>query len=396
MSRPVSGSQASGALWLGVALLALLTLLALDRGRTFNYAGQPTFWDAHVYARAIHAFQTGHDPYAKDSPLIFVYPPIFLYGASALSRVIHGALAWKLYLLLDLLAVIAVPVIVAAGYLRSHWFNAGCALLVSAFHPYFTSAFSFFAGNLSNVLYAVVLLAGVPGMRRNRWLWFYLAVALAAMIKVPMLAFLLLPVFLGEGQGLPSVVTGVAVLLVNAAQRISIPVTYRAYLEAARYQVLVRSDVGFGVFPTLFRITRRSAHLPHALPYVVHTLTIGSLVAALGWARRRGIPGELRDWWISLVLLLAVLCNPRMLAYDIDVIVVPMAFLIVELLGACLARKQPSMLLAACVLAVIIALGRSALNAYCLFSLICFPIAGYLWLTSFPADRNKAPDLQLS
>ena len=387
-SSSTSGRQMPGTLLLGIALVAFLALLALDHGRTFNYAGQPTFWDAHVYARAIHAFQTGGDPYARDTPLVFVYPPVFLYGASASSNLISGQTAWYLYLLLNLLAIIAVPVTIAVGYLRSRWFNAGCALLVAAFHPFFTSAFSFFAGNLSNFLYALVLLAGVPGVRRNRWIWFYVAVALAATIKIPMLAFLLLPLLVGEGQAIPCAVAGAAVLIVNAAHRLATPAAYNAYLEAARYQLLVRSDVGFGFFSLLFRLTHRSAHLPHLLPYVAHGLIFGSLAGALWWARRRGVPKELGNWWVSLVLLLAVLCNPRMLAYDIDLIVVVTAFLLVEMVRACVVRRVPSLLLTGCGLAAIIALAKSPLYAYYLLAVACFPIAGYLWLTSHSPARE--------
>jgi hypothetical protein len=389
--QPRSGSNVSGALLLGIAVASFLMLIALDRGRTFNYAGQPAFWDAHVYAHAIRAIETGGDPYARETPLMYVYPPVFLYGARALRYLIHGELAWKLYLLLNLSAVIAIPVVIATRYLRSHWLNAGCALLISTFHPFFTSAFSFFSGNLANVLYALVLLAGVPGVRKNRWACFYVTLVGAAAIKIPMLAFLLLPLLVGEGQVVPSLFTGLTVLILNGAQRVLILGAYHGYLDAARFQLLVRNDVGLGLFATLFRLVHRSAHLPQSLPYAAHVVFFASLAAGLCWAHKRGVPASMRNWWISLVLLLSVLCNPRVLAYDIALIIVPLAFLTVEMLGACLARKLPPMLLAGCVVAAIIALARSPLNFYYFFSIACFPIAAYLRFTS----SNPAHDIAL-
>lgn len=378
MLSQTRNSRTSERLCLVAGIAAFLAVLILDRGRAFSYPGQPTFWDAHVYERAIHAFRAGVDPYAHDSALSFVYPPIVLHAAGVLRCAVHGEVAWKLYLLLTLLSAVAIPIAIANIYLRSRWFTAGCALLVATFHPFFTTAFSFFAGNIASILYASVLLAGIPGLRRNRWGWFYGAVVLAACVKVSMLAFLLLPLLLGSQQEVRSAAAALAVASVNAMQRILLPAEYEAYVEAARYQVLFHSEFGFGLCSTVFRIVRRTANVPQAALVLAHLVTCGILAGALFWARKRGVPAGLRSWWSSLVLLLAVLCNPRILAYDVAVLVLPLAYLLLEAGRVYLELKKSPLLLTGFVLAIIIALNRNALEAYCVAAVVCFPVAGYL------------------
>src|ERR1700761_8189642 len=98
-------------LWslLFAALLFLMLCLAWDR---ILLNGGRDFWDARVYVRALHTFIEGGDPYStRDSGLPFVYPPFFLSVEAALHSVLHGALAWTLYLSVLIAAILATPLL---------------------------------------------------------------------------------------------------------------------------------------------------------------------------------------------------------------------------------------------------------------------------------------------
>jgi hypothetical protein len=90
--------------------------------------------------------------------------------------------------------------------------------------------FSLLSGNVAAVLYAMVLLALLFALRSDRWSPFYIAVVVSALIKPPMLAFLLFPLL--RGYILPSVVSTFAVTLGFLAQRLFMPALYHRFSQA--------------------------------------------------------------------------------------------------------------------------------------------------------------------
>ena len=98
-------------------------------------------------------------------------------------------------------ATCALPLVLARFYFRRRWMGPLFALLLFFASPRFTGVLAFCGMNVASTLYLLALIAGIPGIRRNRWGWFYLAVIFAASIKISFLALLLLPLLAGRRQG---------------------------------------------------------------------------------------------------------------------------------------------------------------------------------------------------
>jgi hypothetical protein len=163
--------------------------------------GDKDLWDARVYARALATWKAGGDPYTfKGVGLPFVYPPAFLYGERGLGVLLHGHAAWLVYLALLVAATLAIPWLLARVYLRSAWLTPIVALIVFIFQPRLIGEIVLLSGNLGTLLYALALAAGAVGLRRDRWLPFYVAVVLAGMIKPPFLTLMFLPLLAARRQ----------------------------------------------------------------------------------------------------------------------------------------------------------------------------------------------------
>jgi hypothetical protein len=92
------------------------------------------------------------------------------------------------------------PFILTTFYIRSRWLSPFLAMVLFTFQPMFTEEHVFLTGNITNLFYPLALAAGIPGIRRNKWLWFYLVVAIASLAKPTFLDLLVLPLLAGERQ----------------------------------------------------------------------------------------------------------------------------------------------------------------------------------------------------
>ena len=232
--------------------------------------GPGVFWDARIYANAVQTFLGGGDPYALTKHLNFVYPPILLRTAALLSHLFPFHSGWYLYLALNSAAVLFIPIILSKFYLRSNWLTPALAVGIFLFHPLLTAEIALLSGNISSLCYAIILAAGIPGLRRNRWFLFYVAVACASLIKLPFLALLLLPLFLGYRQMVFSGLTATAVLLEMSVERFLLPLQYSAFLQSVVAQIVIRHDDGFGFFPHLLHIVRHLPVPPAKFALLVH------------------------------------------------------------------------------------------------------------------------------
>lgn len=335
---------ARSSVFLAVAISIFLVSVFLLR-HVVTHPNAPAFWDARTYASAFQESLAHGDAYRSDRPFVFVYPALFLHAGAFMYRFLHGAVTWQIFLFLNLLATVGCPVIFAAAYLRSYWLTPALAVLLFAMSPASMAQNAYFSGNLANLLYALILLAGMPGIRRQDWRTFYIVLGLVGLIKFPFLLFLLLPLLLEDGQWLASLMTAGAVLLVNLATRVLDATEFRAYVDAVRYQLLVRHDVGYGVFATTFNAVHRHPALPHGLPYAVHLVLAGSLAGGLWLVRRRGWPGISEGQAVAAIFVMALLCNPRLQPYDLDQALVPTAFLLVETTIFFVGRRRRALLL---------------------------------------------------
>lgn len=311
------------------------------------YRSGALFWDAQVYDRGIRAYLAGQTPYVHLPQLNFVYSPLFLHIGAPLYRAVPFRLVAVIYGLLNCAAACLLPVVLVLGYLRSSWFTLPAGVALFFCHPRMTGTESLLSGNMSNLLYAAVLAAGIPGVRRNRWLPLYLAVGVAAVIKPTILCLLLLPPLLGAGQYLGSAVTAVLLIGEKLLEKLLWPAEYKAFVESVSFQVLTLKDNGIGLtrYFVHFHLGSKIPLLHDNLSYLLHFAVMGAIVAAMWLARKRRGVTIPEPIWISMVLVMAILASPRILVYDVDVAILPATLLVAEAVAAALQRRMDPLFL---------------------------------------------------
>jgi hypothetical protein len=286
------------------------------------YRGQHDFWDARTYDIALARVHAGQNPYDLTTPT-FVYPPIFLKCAVPLSYVFPGRLGWYLYVLLVCAAVCALPWVLATTYIRSTWLTPAVAMLLFTFQPRLFGEIALLTGNFGVLLHVLILACGIPGIRRNEWLPFYVTVILAGLVKPPFLGLLLLPLLVGRKQVWQSAFSLAVVFVGYGLQKLLLPASYRDFEASVRTKIVMQQDAGLGIYGYLMKLGNRISLLRGSGSALAHACIIGAMIVALFLQRRvTRLPG-LAHLWVPVVLILAVLANPRLEAYEITIGVVP-------------------------------------------------------------------------
>ena len=236
-----------------------------------------------MYLRAISAYGHGADPYSAQSNLMFVYSPLVLEMMNLGRLVFPGPILWYLYLALACTASLCLPVLVSLC-LGIRWLSISISILIFSLLPGFMGEFSMLSGNIAVVLYAMILSPLLFALHTNRWSWFYVAVILSALIKPPMLAFLLFPLL--RGYIIPGFLSGLAVALAYLLQRLFMPALYHRFAQAVYTQLVLTGDMGFGLFsrlPTQLRTAASSFYSGHRRHFVVlANCRMAPVVPALG------------------------------------------------------------------------------------------------------------------
>ena len=288
----------------------------------------PAGWleDMPVYKLAVHAFMAGADPYAPTSTgLHFVYPPIVLYAASWLARVLPGESEWFFVACIHVVCVLALPFVLARYYLRQSWLTPWMAALIYAGEPNFCSVQALYSSNVAPSLYLAALLAAIPGIRNNRWTVFYAVIFVAGAVKITFILLLLLPILAGLRQWWRSIATAVAVAAVYAVQKGLMPSLYAGYKRALVEQITMQKLYGFGVFGVVAGVEQRLHHnIVGITSYAVHAVFAAIVFAFLLALKYRGAD-KLYDretsrgdasLWMGLLLISIIVINPRVLHYD--------------------------------------------------------------------------------
>jgi hypothetical protein len=305
----------------------------------------PAGWDLHVYANAVRALRAGADPYLNGiavqramhaemlahpermPPYTYVYSPITL----PLLRLIAlmplypaGVLYWIADVLGMLVMVRATMEALKPEERKPFLLLAPAAL----FFPGLLQTNVFFSGNLSYVLYGLMLAAAVQGWRRADWTWFYLATLAASCFKAPRLTLLLIPVLSLRRQWLPACLTAVAGLAIFALQPLFWPDLMRHYLQAVSLQFSYNHDFGFSLAglagSALFALGRPYSTASSVI-YVLYALPLLGLLIYLS---RRYVAGDFSlEAWIPVMLVGVVLLNPRIKEYDVAPLTIPLALI---------------------------------------------------------------------
>jgi hypothetical protein len=302
----------------------------------------PAGWDTLVYWNAIQSVHHGGDPYAegidaqqafhnRPSPDPNAHPPMtYVYSPQTLPLLklltffpgwLLGSVYWCSVACGLLLQFWACYQMASAGERR--WLVYMVPL--AALFPGLLNSDVILSGNTAYILYGLILAAAVPGWKRDRWLWFYLAVLTASICKAPLLTLLAFPVLVGRKQWIPAGITAAVGSLIFAGQPLLWPAQFREYLIAVRLQFDWNHDFGFGPAGVLGKVLWEPGQ-PHStvttIVYLVFAATLGGILLATGHrVRRRGLS---REMWIPVALLGTLLLNPRIKEYDVAAITIPM------------------------------------------------------------------------
>ena len=316
-----------------IAALATVTIMA-----TVGPAG----WDAGIYGKAIQSLRHGIDPYAagigeqeafqrrpaslraEHAPFTYVYSPLTL----PLLRLLILLPDWLLAALLWAAVVGGSFLQLWAGFQFADERERSWLVLLLpavAFFPGLITDDVILSGNVSYIIYGVVLAAAVPGWKRGRWFWFYAAVLAASVFKMQLLTLLAFPVLVGKRQWFPAAGTAAAGLAVVTAQAQLWPGLFGEYLTTIRIMFDLIPDFGYGPAGILGRFLWNQG-LPYSQAMTLTYLVFGGAVGVvlLGLARRAGQEDFSREMWLPVALVGTFLLNPRIMKYDMAAITIPM------------------------------------------------------------------------
>jgi hypothetical protein len=273
-----------------------------------------------VYSDALADWRSRADPYRTiHGALRFVYPPIFLYVGGFLARLVPDHIGWYLYILVHVASTIALPIVLARFYFCQTWLNAGFALLIFFAEPRFTGIMALGNGNIASLLYLIAFLAMIPGLRANRWTLFYLAVFIGALVKLPLLLLLLLPLLTADGQWRSCALCTGAIAAAYGLQRAFLPDLYAGYQWSLVQQMTVIHHYGYGVLGIAAGVEYKLYGTVSSLPTVLTGIFSAALIVALFLLRRRIDQPASNHLWLSLLVVSVVLVSPRILNYDSDI-----------------------------------------------------------------------------
>jgi hypothetical protein len=201
------------------------------------------------------------------------------------------------------------------------------ALILLVIAPHFLGEEVFYAANIASICYFLIFLSAVPGLKLNRWLWFYVAVALTSSIKIIFLLFLIVPIFLGTAQLIPSFVATGTTVCIYVAQMIMTPDLYLEFRKMLSSNIIYSTgNYGYAVFGMVANILKRFHSMDRILPSVAQILFASFVMLVLLMLRARVQPRDPR--WVALVVLSFFLILPRLWDYDAFSALLPAYFLL--------------------------------------------------------------------
>jgi hypothetical protein len=307
--------------------LLLFALSPLIYLRTRNLANSP-FWDAKGYAEGIDGYARDHTPrssYEVPDYTPIDYPPIFILGGDLLARILTPGVGYRLYLWSHFACLIGFPFLLARYYLRGMTGLEGLVLLVIS--PQFIGEVVFYAANIASVCYFLIFLSAIPGLKHNRWIWLYIAIVLTSSIKIIFQLFLILPLFLGTAQLIPSFGATAATVCLYAVQMITVPDLFLEFRKMLSSNVVYSTgNYGYAVFGMVANSLKRFHSIDRILPSVAQILFGSIVMLVLLKLRGRVQPRDPR--WVALVVVSFFLILPRLWVYDTFSALLPAYFLL--------------------------------------------------------------------
>lgn len=321
------------------------------------------FWDVAIYHRALEAVRAGLDPYAVglarqyaanaagQHTFTYVYPPLTVWvlrGLSLMPVWLAAVFYWTTYCL-----GYAALVWAATQFFRPQDRSPmAYAIPLVIFFPGLMTDETILCGNVAYIFYGALFAATVLGWKRGVWRWFYVAILVASCFKLPFLTLLAIPALAGERQWLKASGVGAVGVGLWGWQSWLWPVQFHEYMQSVGLQFQFNHDFGESPAGILGRALY-SHGLPYTfLPALAFSMYGGILFAALFYFSRLYRRGRISaESWIPVLLVAAILLNPRIMQYDRHAISLPMVLILVRSVAS---RSRASIALAASVFVLIV------------------------------------------
>lgn len=282
-------------------------------------------WDSNVFAAAGRMVAQGLNPYLapvidNPSPLPFISAPQVAIVLGGLAHVMGPAL-YALLTLCHIAALILTPLILSRLFLGKDWKDAALGYGLFACGLGAFGVTTIIAGNFGATLYLAIFAALIPGLRENKWLYFHIAVAIAAQVKPPYVLLWIVPILVNGWswkQVRASTIAGAAALVPFVAAYLIDAAYFNDWLGALSRQV-ASGDYGFSAYGGVIRFDKSLQDSD--LPMIVHALVCVSIFV---FVQRDKTTGGLKA---SALVAFALLANPRMKEYDIAFAAIPVASL---------------------------------------------------------------------
>jgi hypothetical protein len=276
--------------------------------------------DGRGYADSLDKWADGADVYVFRNGFNFLYPPVFLYAGGFLARILTPSVGWLVFLLLHIAAGVSLPFVLSRFYLGTREVSLPRFYWLYFAAPGLVGICALKWGNIATICYVLMLLAGVPGLRRNQWAAFYICVFLCSSVKITFLPMLLLPLFCGRKQWLGTIGCGLACIAGLYSQKFLMPELYARFQNSLHLQAEDMGDVGKSVFGVIFHLLHKLHHENLMLALAGHAAVAIVVLALLVYLRRRGYDQKLQEW-PALILAGILFITPRANLYDLCVVV---------------------------------------------------------------------------
>lgn len=317
--------------WLAAAISVGAMAMDSDFGRDVHQcwiAIQSVSRGGSPYSEGIAAMKAYHSLVTRTAgdrgPVLYIYSPM----TTPVLRLLTRFPGWLLASLYGCAAAAGFLLQLRAGYeMASEQERRWLVFLLpfAAFFPGLLADITIVVGNVAYPLYGLILCAAIPGWKRNRWLWFYVAVIAASILKAPMLTLLAFPILVGRRQWVPAGIAGALGCLLFAIQPFCWPAQFQEYLLAVRLAFEWVHSFGFGpagVLGNLLCAMNKPYSQATTIAYLVWAVALGSLLLAISHRVRSN--SHLRDLWIPVAFVGTILMNPRVTFYDTAPLTVPL------------------------------------------------------------------------
>src|SRR6185437_2120284 len=292
------------------------------------------FWDFEAYIDAVQAMKVGMSPYdflyivqnINSGTLQFVYPPLvaaFLYGLSGVALTTTGL---TVLLTTAAISTLAIPYVLA-GCPRN-WFSPKTLYVFGFFFVLFGfgGIRLFLSGNIQSLVCGAIVVSIFIAVKRQDYWLFWIVLGISSFIKFYFLAFLLVPLILDRKY-----VASISFVLIFGAlftrNYFYDPDLFWQFVSLIGRLSREPEIAGFSLYS--FAITALRMAFPNDIRvsiiasglHITFALFVCMLAYSVAQKRTRPERFDLLSCWLFMS---AYLISPRLLEYDMAVLVVPL------------------------------------------------------------------------